>query len=135
MTITAKHEQIAATAKQIYTLASNCNNFGVFISEQIKGWESTENSCKFTMEGFNTMEITIIEKTPYSAVKFQVCNDKHIPMSLEMGIDEQGDDKRQITVSIKADVPIFLQPIIKKTMQNVVDMIALRIGTMNYELI
>jgi hypothetical protein len=135
MIITAKHKQIAAPAKQIYTLTSDCNRFETFIPEQIKGWESTENSCKFTIEGIGTMEILIAEKTPYSTVKFQISNDKHIPMSLEIGIDEQDNDKRQVTVSVKADIPIFLQPMIKKPMQNMVDMIALRIGTMNYELI
>jgi carbon monoxide dehydrogenase subunit G len=133
MTVTAKYEPIAATAEQIYALVSNCNHFGAFIPEQVKGWESTEDSCRFTIEGMATMDIRIVEKIACSKVKFQVSNDKHIPMELEIDVENQGDT-RKIEISMMADVPIFLQPMVKKPMQNLVDMMATRIGTMNYEI-
>ena len=131
MTVTAKHEPIAATAEQIYAMVSNCNRFGGFIPEQVKGWKSTEDSCQFTVEGIATMEVGIVEKIPFSKVKFQVSNDKNIPMELEIVIENQVDT-RKIEISMRADVPIFLQPIVKKPMQNLVDVMAARIGTMNY---
>jgi hypothetical protein len=132
MTVTAKYESIAATAEQIYVLVSNCNRFGAFIPEQVKGWESTEDSCRFTIEGIATMDIRIVEKIACSKVRFQVSNDKHIPMELEITIENQ-KDTRKIEISMMADIPIFLQPMVKKPMQNLVDVMATRIGTMNYD--
>jgi hypothetical protein len=134
MTVTAKYEPIIASAEQIYALVSNCNHFGAFIPEQVKGWEATEEGCRFTIEGIATLEIGIVEKIPCSKVKFQVSNDKNIPMGLEITIENQGNG-RKIELSMMADVPIFLQPMVKKPMQNLLDVMATRIGTMDYKLI
>ena len=131
MTVTAKQEAIIATAEQIYAIVSNCNRFGAFIPEQIKGWKSTEDNCQFTVEGIATMEVSIVEKIPFYKVKFQVSNDKNIPMELEIIIENQSDT-REIEIFMRADVPIFLQPLVKKPMQNLVDVMAARIGTMDY---
>ena len=50
MNLTSKEILIQAKDETVYELLSNCNNFKQYIPE-IQNWQSTENTCRFTIQG------------------------------------------------------------------------------------
>ncbi len=42
---------VNATAEDIFTFLCDFNNFEQLMPDQVSGWESTEDSCLFTIQG------------------------------------------------------------------------------------
>lgn len=126
MKVSSRKVHIQASDQKIFTLLNNFNNFGRFLPEQIQHWESTEEWCKFTIQGLLTMTLSILEKHEFSKIIYQADNDKNIQVTIILninGIEEQSD----ILVEATADVPVFLSAMLNKPMQNFVDLMAEKI--------
>lgn len=123
MKVSGKKIHVQAKDSEVFAKLCNCNNFGKFIPEQIKDWESTVDYCKFSIPGIATLMLTINEKVEFSKVVFAASNDKHIPVNITLNLDGQ-DDGTDVNAEIEAEVPAFLSGMVQKPLQNLVDMIA-----------
>ena len=128
MKVSSKNTQVQASDQKIFSLVSNCTNFGKVLPEQINNWEATEDYCKFTLQGMVTLTLRIAEKQEFSKVVFQAENDQKIPISLTISIQSQGS-YCDVMVEIDADVPGYLSGMVKNPLQSFVDMAAKKIET------
>jgi hypothetical protein len=62
----------------------------------------------------------IVEKVADSKIVFRMTNDKNIPILLSFDINKTGETCR-LDVTIDAEVPLFLQSVIKNPLQKVAD--------------
>lgn len=126
MKVTSNTEAVNAANSKVFSLVSNCNQFGGFLPEEVKDWESTEDYCKFSFQGLVTLTLRIVEKTEFSKVVFQAENDQNIPLSFSIAI--AGDDSKcEVTVETEVNVPVMLSGMVKKPLQTFVDAVVVKI--------
>ncbi|MEG1555661.1 MAG: hypothetical protein RR356_02925 [Bacteroidales bacterium] len=122
MKVTSRTETVKASDHIIFAMVSNCNNFGKFLPDQVKDWESTEDFCKFAIPGVAVLTLTISEKIACSKVVYHASNDKNLPLTICIQLDGNGEECK-VEVEIEVEVPIFLNPMVKKPLQNLVEII------------
>ena len=71
------------------------------------------------------MRLTIAEKSEEKIV-YTASTDKNIPVSIAIFMDGK-DNGTDLHADIDAEIPIFLSAMVKKPLQNLVDMIADRV--------
>ena len=125
MKVSGKTIHVRANNRDIYDKLCNLSYFEKFLPEQVKDWEAGEDYCQFAIPGVATMRLTIAEKSE-SKIIYTASNDKNIPVSIAIFMDGQ-DDGTDLHADIDAEVPIFLSAMVKKPLQNLVDMIADRV--------
>ena len=127
MNINSKSDTIQATDAKIYTMVTDCRRFGDFLPPQVQDWKAEEDYCEFSVAGMLKARIEITEKVEYSHVTYAIKNDKNLPVTFCIDIKEQEVGSSKVDIEIKADVPFFLQGMVKAPLQKVADTIALKI--------
>jgi len=126
MKVNGKTIHVQANDRDIFAKLCNLSYFEKFLPEQVKDWEAGEDYCQFVIPGVATMRLSITEKTEYSKIIYTAGNDKNIPVSIAIFLDGS-DNGTDLHADIDAEIPIFLSAMVKKPLQNLVDMIADRV--------
>lgn len=126
MKITGNKERVNASAEQIFSIASDCRRFGQFLPQQAENVEVAEDYCKFSFQGMATMTLSITEKKPFSKVFFKADNDHHIPASFEVNIADESTHC-EVWIVAEMEIPVFANAIVKKPLQQFVDLLAVKI--------
>lgn len=125
MNITSNEVQINAKDKIIFQLLSNCNNFKQYVPE-IQNWQSTENSCAFSVQGVGDVQMNITEKNEFSSVVFDVKNKQIKSLSIVFAIKNL--EKTSILSGHSTiDIPIFIAQMIKPSLQKFLNLLMERI--------
>lgn len=127
MKINSSSGDIMASESKIYAMVTDCRKFGELLPPQVQDWKAEEDYCEFSVAGMVKARIEISEKTEFSKVVYTIKNDKNLPVSFQIDITGKDVKTSSVNVGIEADVPFFLQGMIKDPTQKVVDMIALKI--------
>ena len=127
MTINSNSGEIQATDAKIYAMVTDCRRFGEFLPPQVQDWKAEENFCEFTVAGMVTARIEITEKVEFSRVAYTIKNDKNLPVSFRIDIDRRETGCSEVGIGIEADVPFFLQGMVKDPLQKVADIMATKI--------
>lgn len=125
MNITSNEVRINAKDEIIFQLLSNCNNFKQYVPE-IKNWESTENSCAFTVQGVGDVQMNITEKNEFSSVVFDVKNKQIKSLSIVFAIKNQ-ENTSILSGHSTIDIPIFIAQMIKPSLQKFLNLMMERI--------
>ena len=127
MNINSKSGEIQAQDAKIYAMVTDLRRFGEFLPPQVQDWKAEEDFCEFSLAGMMKARIEIAEKTEFSKVVYEIKNDKNLPVKFQIDISGNGAVASQVEVGIEADVPFFLQGMVKEPLQKVADTIALKI--------
>ena len=125
---------VKQSAEKIYTYISNFNNFKFLIPEdKVKDFESTEDTCSFTIEGIGQAGLKIIEKEPFSLIKISSDEQTSFDLLLWIQIKEiQTADSR-----IKITTEVILNPMMaamaKKPIKKFVDTLVEQAEKISYE--
>ena len=127
MTINSKSDIIQATDAKIYAMVTDCRRFGNFLPPQVQDWNAEENFCEFSVAGMVKARVEIVEKVEFSKVVYEIKNDKNLPVRFQIDISGNGAANSAVDVGIEADVPFFLQGMVKEPLQKVADVMATKI--------
>ena len=127
MKINSKSGEIQAQDAKIYAMVTDLRRFGEFLPPQVQDWKAEEDFCEFSVAGMVKARIEIAEKNEFSKVVYEIKNDKNLPVKFRIDISGNGAAASQVEVGIEADVPFFLQGMVKEPLQKVADTIALKI--------
>ncbi len=114
--------KVDSAEEKIYNFLSNFNNFKNLIPpDRIKDWESTEDSCRFTVEGIGQAGLEIIEREPNKLIK--ITSDKQTPLQFFLWIQIKQVAKSDSRIKITIDVNInpTMETIVQKPLKNFVD--------------
>lgn len=125
MNLTSKEILIQAKDETVYELLSNCNNFKQYIPE-IQNWQSTENTCRFTIQGVGNVEMFIAEKKAFSTVIFELKNQQISSIIIHFDIKNQNEHSQLIAHS-SIEIPFFVAQMIKSSVQKFLDLLVERI--------
>ena len=115
------------SSKDIYTYLADFRNFGTVMPEQIKDWQATEDTCKFTIPSMATISMRYKDKMEYTRLSIVPETGTPLPFELVCEFDAINDASTKVKVSIDADLNPLLSMMASKPMQNLVDLIAQQI--------
>lgn len=127
MNINSKSDLIQAPNAKIYAMVTDCRRFGEFLPPQVQDWKAEEDYCEFSVAGMVTARIEITEKVEFSHIIYNIKNDKNMPVSFRINIKDEGAGCSGVGISIEADVPFFLQGVVKDPLQRVANVMVTKI--------
>ena len=124
MEIHSKKVSVSAKSNRLFSLLTNCNNIGKFIpNDKIKDWQSTENSCSFSVSGAGRIEMAIVEKIPFSTVVFSIGSAAAKDIKAVFHIDELPEETCNLYAETSLEVPFFMTQMLKNPLQKFLDML------------
>lgn len=121
MKISSTREHLNASPEKVYNLFVRFLQAESFPSlPQVTHVEHVENGCRFTVGGMATCTLTLMQQTPYSLVSYRLGSDKGITATASAHIEGE-DDGCILQLEMDAEVPFFLQGMLKGMMQNTLD--------------
>jgi len=124
MELTSKTVNIQASNSVIFNMLNNCNNIENYIpSDKIQNWQSTEDSCSFTVEGAGKIEMSIQEKIPYSSVSYSIGNNITKAASITFSITNKQENDCELDAKANLEVPFFMAQMLKSSLQRFIDML------------
>ena len=120
--IESKIGVIKQPAEKIFNYVSNFNNFNQLIPEdKVKDFESTDDTCRFTVEGIGQAGLRIIEREPHKLIK--ISSDKETTFDLLLWIQikeiQPGDSRMKITTEVNLNP--MMASMVKKPLKKFVD--------------
>lgn len=130
MKIQSNKETLTTSQEKVYeTLVRFTQQTQMPPIPQITNWSADENGCSFTIDGLVTCHFQLMEQVPYSKIRYHIDTDKNLSADAVIHIGEDGTGS-SVQLEAEADVPIFLQPIIKGPIEKAINQALVRIKEM-----
>ena len=114
--------KVNANEDVIYNFISNFNNFKQFIpADKVQDFQSTEDSCQFSVPNMGKVGLKIIEKIPYNTIKITgdgMANQKFV---FWVQLKQAAEKDTRVKLTIKADLNPMLKMMASKPIQNFLD--------------
>lgn len=120
--------------EKIFSFISNFNNFKDLVpQDKIKDWESTEDTCRFKVDGIGEAGLKIVEKEPCKTVKFST--DGKVPFNffLWVQLKEVADNDTRIKLTLKADLNPMMKMVVAKPIDKFLNLLGDSIAGYHYE--
>jgi len=127
MKITSPQTRVHLSAAKLFELASNCQNLARYMPEQVKDFSATEDTCTFTIENIAKVTLKILEKTPFTYIRYTAENDRNIPLFLELKLNAVSENETDVEAELDIDLPIFLKPMLQKPLKRFVEALSEKI--------
>jgi len=127
MKIPSPQTHINIPAAKLFELTSNCQNLARYLPEQVKEFSATEDACTFTIENIAKVTLAILEKTPFTYIRYKAENDKNIPITLELNYTAVSENETDVQADLEVDIPFFLKPVIQEPLQRFVEELSQKI--------
>lgn len=111
-------------APKLFEFLSNFNNFQSLMPEQITNWQSTEETCTFTIKGMATIGMRIAGKTPHSLI--HIVSDGKVPFdfTLDVELTALSETNCKGQLKMNADVNPFMAAMVTGPLRNFLNMLA-----------
>ena len=118
----SKVGKINSSEEKIYGFISDFNNFRQFIPEdKVKGFQSTEDNCRFNITGAGEIGLKILEKIPTHTIKITGEGMSNQSFIFWVQLKGVSDNDTRIKLTIKADLNPVLKMMASKPLQNFLD--------------
>jgi len=126
MKINGNPTTINATQKKVFEFLSDFNNFEQLMPEQVSNWRSDTDSCTFTIQGMATITLKYDKKEAHQLI--EVVPDGKTPLDFNLSVQllpsDLDEQKTTAGVEIDAKLNPMMAMMVKKPLQNLVDVIA-----------
>ncbi len=132
--IESKIGVVKQPAEKIFNFISNFNNFNQLIPEdKVKDFESSNDTCRFKVEGIGQAGLRIIEKEPHKLIK--ISSDEETTFDLLLWIQikevEPGDSRLKITTEVNLNP--MMATMVRKPLKNFIDTLIDQAEKINYD--
>ena len=114
---------ITCPQEKIFNFLSDFNNFGKLMPEQIINWQSTENTCSFTIKGMTDLSMQIKEKMPSHTILISSYGKVPFDFELKCSFEDLGNYQTKSQLIFIADLNPMLSMMASKPLQNFVNML------------
>ncbi len=120
---------ILKSQADIYNFLSNLNNLENFIpADKIKNWQATEDTCSFSVDMAGELNIEIINREPHKTIKFKGnSNAQPLDFFFWIQLKEANLNETKVRLTLHAELPAMLQPMVKKPLQDALNVIVDRL--------
>ncbi|MGQ1785875.1 MULTISPECIES: SRPBCC family protein [unclassified Saccharicrinis] len=119
--------------EKIFTFISNFNNFEDLIpQDKIKDWQSTEDTCRFKVDGIGEAGLKIVDKEPVKTVKYST--DGKVPFNFFLWVQLKQVDVNdtRIKLTLKADLNPMMKMMVGKQVDKFLNMLGDAIANYHY---
>jgi hypothetical protein len=127
MNFNSPKTRVTLSAAKLFEWASNCQNFAHYLYDKVKVINTTADSCTFTVENITTVTLKIIEKMPFTSIRFVSADDKNIPFSLTLNFIEVSDIETDILADLDIELPVFLKTVLQSHLQRLMEILPQKI--------
>lgn len=126
-TYESRQKQILKPQETIYGLLSDLThleNFRAHIpADKVKDLEFTADTVSASIDPIGRVTFRIVEREPYKTVKFGADN---LPIQFNLWIQLVGvsDSDTRMKITVKADIPLMLKPMIGNKLEQGVEQMA-----------
>ncbi len=129
MQIESKVGKILRPAEDIYNIISDFRRIEPLIpKEKVKDFTSTEYNCSFTAEGAGNIELKIVNKEPFSLVKYTGGGNIPLTFFLWIQLKEAATNDTRIKITLRADIPKVMEVMFKNKIGKALDSLIDRIS-------
>jgi carbon monoxide dehydrogenase subunit G len=115
--------EIKKSAEEVYKFLSNFNNFQKLMPEQVTNWQSTEDTCSFTIAGMATLGMKIVEKKPNTLVKVSRDGKAPFDFTLECLLKEKNPNESEVQLAFDADLNPMMKMMAVKPLTNFLNLL------------
>ena len=120
VTFTSQPELIQKSAAEVYDFLADLNHFEVMMPDQVIQWESTSDSCAFTIKNLSKIELKIKERLPVTRVVVESTGDTPLDLELSALIEDIAGNS-QVTLELNVDLSPMLKMMASGPLQNLVN--------------
>lgn len=121
----SKNTVLNENIQNVYSFLSDFRNFSSLIpADKASDFEATEDTCSFVAGGMGKISLKYSKKT---LEKIEIVPDMKIPVEGEIKLFVNLTDKQEkceAIVGFEANIPAMYKMMLKRPLQNLVDMIA-----------
>jgi carbon monoxide dehydrogenase subunit G len=124
--INSEKTLIASSDEKIFNFVSDFNNFEKLMPEQVTEWESTGDTCAFTVSGMGRLKLRITEKVPDNKVVIVPEAGTKIPFTFELlcMLEKVSDLETRAQFLFMHEMPVMISMMASRPLQNLVDVFA-----------
>ena len=119
--------------EKIFTFISNFNNFKDLVpQDKIKDWQSTEDTCRFKVDGIGDAGLKIVDREPSNTVKYST--DGKVPFNFYLWVQlkQVTESDTRIKLTIKADLNPMMKMMVSKHVTKFLNMLGDAIANYHY---
>jgi hypothetical protein len=113
---------IHKSAKEIYSFLSNFNNFQRLMPLQVINWESSKETCSFTIQGMTDLSMHMADRIPFSRITILPDGKPPFDFELECLLETKGKDTLSQLI-FHADLNPFLSMVAVNPLKNFVNIL------------
>lgn len=122
-TLNSEPLTINKQASEIFHFLNDFNNFEKLMPEEVTNWQSTIDSCSFTIKGMANLSLVISTKIEFSKIIYISSDKKPFDFSMIFNLNESVN-ATQTQISFEADLNPMLKMMASKPLKNFLDLIA-----------
>ena len=129
--IESKTGQLQYPDNKIYDFITDFNNFKQFIPEEkVENWESSDDSCSFSLPSLGEASMSIIEKEPNKLVKVAGSGSNAIKFTIWIQLKMIADNDTRIKITLEPQMNKMMEMMAQKPLKKFIDMLVDRIEKM-----
>lgn len=117
----SKQGKLNTSVDKVYNFLSNFNNFQHLIpADKAKNWESTEDTCSFSVSAMGqnmNISLEIVEKEPNKVIKFSNGPTTPFNFFFWMQLKEVAEDDSRIKLTLHAELNMMMKMMLKKKLE------------------
>ncbi len=114
---------IQTSPENIYHFLGDFNNFEKLMPDQVINWQSTTDTCSFTIKGMADLAMKIDSKVEYSSVRYASAGNSPFPFSLGFAIESGDAGSSRVTATLSAKLNPMLKMMASRPLQNFVNLL------------
>ncbi|HEU4718061.1 MAG TPA: hypothetical protein VFU15_09515 [Bacteroidia bacterium] len=111
--------------EHIFNFLTDFNNFQKLMPPQVTDWQSTADTCSFTINGMAKVGMRIESKTPHEKIHIVSEGGKlPFPFTLDVLVTSTGPSSCKGQLIFEGDIPIFIRPMVEGPLRNFFNLLA-----------
>jgi len=119
----SKTQTVNASAKEVYNFLNDFNNLEKLMPEKVTNWSSTEDSCKFTIQGMATLNMKQGKNQENTLVQMVATGKNPFHYDLNNNIKAIGDQSCEVNIILNADMNPMLAMMAKGPLENFINIL------------
>lgn len=130
MVIEGKPARIQASKKSVFDFLSDFNHYEKLMPEQVVNWKSDRDACSFTIKNMTNLALKFKYKNPHQLIEIEPDGASPIQFDLKIELEEDKSSKEVTLAKVKIDADLnpMMAMIAKKPLENLVNIMAVKLN-------
>jgi len=116
--------KIATSPDRIYHYLNDFNNFNQLLPPQVTNWQSSGETCSFTVQGMADIALKIADRSESSFISYAAIDDQPFTMTLNTHIQKIDENNARVNIKLTAKLNPVLKMMASRPLQNLVNILA-----------